>query len=96
MGAGEVGRELGDAGGPLLVAAMASIAGLGAGLLGLAVGLWSSLTMPPDNRRLEPYQWQTPVPPPAPRRNGSSRRVDPFGVEDDGVTAGRASPSSAR
>jgi hypothetical protein len=39
MGAGEVGRELGDAGGPLLVAALASIAGLGAGLLGLAVGL---------------------------------------------------------
>jgi DHA1 family tetracycline resistance protein-like MFS transporter len=39
MGAAEVGRELGDAGGPLLVAALASIAGLGAGLLGLAVGL---------------------------------------------------------
>jgi hypothetical protein len=39
MGAAEVGRELGDAGGPLLVATLASIAGLGAGLLGLAVGL---------------------------------------------------------
>jgi len=39
MGAAEVGRELGDAGGPMLVAALASIAGLGAGLLGLAVGL---------------------------------------------------------
>ena len=40
MGAAEVGRELGDAGGPLLVVAdLASIAGLGAGLLGLAVGL---------------------------------------------------------
>ena len=39
MGAAEVGRELGDAGGPVLVAALASIAGLGAGLLGLAVGL---------------------------------------------------------
>ena len=39
MGAAEVGRELGDAGGPLLVAALASMAGLGAGLLGLGVGL---------------------------------------------------------
>ena len=39
MGAAEVGRELGDVGGPMLVAALASIAGLGAGLLGLAVGL---------------------------------------------------------
>jgi DHA1 family tetracycline resistance protein-like MFS transporter len=39
MGAAEVGRELGDAGGPLLVAALASIAGLGAGLLALGVGL---------------------------------------------------------
>ncbi len=36
MGAAEVGRELGDAGGPLLVAATASIAGLGVGLLSLA------------------------------------------------------------
>jgi MFS transporter, DHA1 family, tetracycline resistance protein len=39
MGAAEVGRELGDAGGPLLVAALAGIAGLGAGLLGLAATL---------------------------------------------------------
>jgi DHA1 family tetracycline resistance protein-like MFS transporter len=39
MGAAEVGRELGDAGGPVLVAALASIAGLGAGLLGLAASL---------------------------------------------------------
>jgi MFS transporter, DHA1 family, tetracycline resistance protein len=39
MGAAEVGRELGDAGGPMLVAALASIAGLSAGLLGLGVGL---------------------------------------------------------
>ena len=39
MGAAEVGRELGDAGGPVLVAALASIAGLGAGLLGLGAGL---------------------------------------------------------
>jgi MFS transporter, DHA1 family, tetracycline resistance protein len=36
MGAAEVGRELGDAGGPLLVGAIASPAGLGVGLLSLA------------------------------------------------------------
>jgi hypothetical protein len=35
MGAAEVGRELGDAGGQLLVAAVANPLGLGAGLLGL-------------------------------------------------------------
>jgi MFS family permease len=37
MGAAEVGRELGDAGGPLLVAAVASAASLGAGYAALAV-----------------------------------------------------------
>jgi MFS transporter, DHA1 family, tetracycline resistance protein len=37
MGAAEVGRELGDAGGPLLVGALAAISTLGAGLAGLAV-----------------------------------------------------------
>jgi MFS family permease len=38
MGAAEVGRELGDAGGPLLVGTIAGVAalGLGTGLLGLA------------------------------------------------------------
>jgi MFS family permease len=36
MGAAEVGRELGDAGGPLLVAAIANPLGLTAGLLGLS------------------------------------------------------------
>jgi len=36
MGAAEVGRELGDAGGPLLVGGIATVAGLGAGLGGLA------------------------------------------------------------
>lgn len=36
MGAAEVGRELGDAGGPLLVGAIAAAASLGAGFLGLA------------------------------------------------------------
>jgi MFS transporter, DHA1 family, tetracycline resistance protein len=39
MGAAEVGRELGDAGGPLLVGAIAAPAGLGVGLLSLAGGL---------------------------------------------------------
>jgi MFS family permease len=39
MGAAEVGRELGDAGGPLLVGAIAAAATLGTGFLGLAVVL---------------------------------------------------------
>ena len=39
MGAAEVGRELGDAGGPLLVGTIAATAGLGTGLLSLAAGL---------------------------------------------------------
>jgi MFS transporter, DHA1 family, tetracycline resistance protein len=39
MGAAEVGRELGDAGGPLLVGAIATPAGLGLGLLSLAAAL---------------------------------------------------------
>ncbi|GAA5142069.1 MFS transporter [Pseudonocardia adelaidensis] len=40
MGAAEVGREVGDAGGPLLVGALAAAAGaLGVGLAGLAVAL---------------------------------------------------------
>jgi MFS transporter, DHA1 family, tetracycline resistance protein len=39
MGAAEVGRELGDAGGPLLVGAIAAPAGLAVGLLSLAGGL---------------------------------------------------------
>jgi MFS family permease len=38
MGAGEVGRELGDAGGPVLVGALSPI-GLGAGLVGLAAAI---------------------------------------------------------
>ncbi|WP_412734711.1 MFS transporter [Krasilnikovia sp. MM14-A1259] len=37
MGAAELGRELGDAGGPLLVAAVASLAGLAYGFAALAV-----------------------------------------------------------
>ncbi|WIV59255.1 MFS transporter [Amycolatopsis nalaikhensis] len=39
MGAAEVGRELGDAGGPLLVGTIAAAATLGAGFLGLAAVL---------------------------------------------------------
>jgi hypothetical protein len=39
LGAAEVGRELGDAGGPLLVGAIAAPAGPGLGLLNLAIGL---------------------------------------------------------
>ena len=38
MGAGEVGRELGDAGGPGLVGALGPI-GIGAGLTALAAAL---------------------------------------------------------
>lgn len=37
MGSAEVGRELGDAGGPLMVGAIATVTTLGAGLAGLAV-----------------------------------------------------------
>jgi hypothetical protein len=52
MGAGEVGRELGDAGGPLLVGALSPI-GLGAGLLGLAaaIGLGAAATWRPSADR---------------------------------------------
>ena len=54
MGAAEVGRELGDAGGPLLVGAIAGPAGLGVGLLSLAVGLLGAAawvaTWRPDTR----------------------------------------------
>ena len=39
MGAAEVGRELGDAGGPLLVGALAAAASLSVGLGGLAAAL---------------------------------------------------------
>ena len=39
MGAAEIGRELGDAGGPLLVGALATAAGLATGFLGLAAAL---------------------------------------------------------
>ncbi|WP_308297487.1 MFS transporter [Tsukamurella paurometabola] len=39
MGSAEIGRELGDAGGPLLVGAIAAVAGLTAGLAGLTAVL---------------------------------------------------------
>lgn len=39
MGSAEVGRELGDAGGPLLVGGLATVASLPVGLLGLAVAI---------------------------------------------------------
>jgi MFS transporter, DHA1 family, tetracycline resistance protein len=39
MGAAEIGRELGDAGGPLLIGSIATLATLGAGFLGLAGAL---------------------------------------------------------
>jgi len=45
MGAAEVGRELGDAGGPILVAAAASVPTLPVGLLTLA-GLLSTQNRP--------------------------------------------------
>jgi len=41
MGAAEIGRELGDAGGPLLVGVVAAAVGLGGGLAALAIILGS-------------------------------------------------------
>jgi hypothetical protein len=51
MGTAEVGRELGDAGGPLLVGAIAAPAGLPVALLSLAAGLlgtaaWTTTRQP--------------------------------------------------
>jgi len=83
MGAAEVGRELGDAGGPVLVAALASISGLGAGLLGLAVGLlvvagWS-VEVHVDQERGQTAQRGQPDR--APGRGGGQR---PDAEEDGG------------
>jgi hypothetical protein len=39
MGAAEIGRELGDAGGPLLVGAVAAAVSLGGGIAALAIVL---------------------------------------------------------
>jgi len=44
MGAAEIGRELGDAGGPLLVGAIATAATLNTGLLALAA-IFAALTV---------------------------------------------------
>ena len=55
MGSAEIGRELGDAGGPLLVGALATAATLAAGFLGLAVALalaaGAVACTPPRSRR---------------------------------------------
>jgi hypothetical protein len=54
MGAAEVGRELGDAGGPLLVAAIANPLGLGAGLLSLTGLLTAAACLTNRGDRLGP------------------------------------------
>jgi DHA1 family tetracycline resistance protein-like MFS transporter len=54
MGAAEVGRELGDAGGPLLVGAIAAPAGLAVGLLGLAAGLLGTAAWTTTRRPTSP------------------------------------------
>jgi DHA1 family tetracycline resistance protein-like MFS transporter len=47
MGAAEVGRELGDAGGPLLVGAIATASTLSTGLLGAAIALFAAAVIAP-------------------------------------------------
>jgi MFS transporter, DHA1 family, tetracycline resistance protein len=54
LGAAEVGRELGDAGGPLLVGAIAAPAGLAVGLLGLAAGLLGTAAWTTTRRPTSP------------------------------------------
>jgi MFS family permease len=54
MGAAEVGRELGDAGGPLLVGAIAAPAGLAIGLLSLAGGLLGTAAWATTRRPASP------------------------------------------
>jgi hypothetical protein len=46
MGAAELGREFGDAGGPLLVGAVAASDGFGVGLFRLAAGLLAAASRP--------------------------------------------------
>jgi MFS transporter, DHA1 family, tetracycline resistance protein len=74
MGTAEVGRELGDAGRPMLVAALASIAGLGTGMLGLAV----SLLLLAGHTATQPQpQWgqrQPTLLQPPPRHMGTGQR----------------------
>ena len=47
MGAAEVGRELGDAGGPLLVVAISAASTLSLGLLGAAMALLAAAVIAP-------------------------------------------------
>jgi hypothetical protein len=54
MGTAEVGRELGDAGGPLLVAAIAAPAGLAVALLSLAAGLLGTAAWATTRRPASP------------------------------------------
>ncbi|MBO0850948.1 MAG: MFS transporter [Pseudonocardia sp.] len=54
MGAAEVGRELGDAGGPLLVGALATASTLGVGLAGLAALLAATAAAISTGRRTRP------------------------------------------
>jgi MFS family permease len=54
MGAAEVGRELGDAGGPLLVGAIATPAGLAVALLSLAAGLLGTAAWATTRRPTSP------------------------------------------
>ncbi|PRZ42856.1 hypothetical protein CLV47_104204 [Antricoccus suffuscus] len=53
MGAAEVGRELGDAGGPLLVGAIAAVGTLGLGLGALAAVLVLIVTLTTTTRRTD-------------------------------------------
>ena len=75
MGAGEVGRELGDAGGPLLVGALSALS-LGAGLAGLGV-LVAVVAVPARFPR---------IPPPAPA--GAGPPVEGAPVEGAPVDGG--------
>jgi hypothetical protein len=54
MGSAEVGRELGDAGGPLLVGAIATAATAAGGLLGLAAVLAATAAAVGGGRRAKP------------------------------------------
>jgi MFS family permease len=64
MGAAEIGRELGDAGGPLLVGAVAAAVSLGGGLAALATVLGGVALI--NTRRSRPLPTRTHVPPPRP------------------------------
>lgn len=64
MGTAEVGRELGDAGGPLLVAAVATATTLTGGLLTLAGLLAAAGTVIGRTRRSEHHRHTTPAPDP--------------------------------